>query len=443
MPQSGSSMFARLRALVHEMWIDAKGQGAMVALCSLITLLIALIVYHVCAFGISLGASRHVVVDARGESSLYMLADTYDDPDEYAAFREDGQRVAAMGNFCNELAADSALAFVSVFDQFVPVRHAKGDQSFEYGVMGGSEGETSGYEDPAGVLVRNMRSIQMTQQAFDFFGLHVAHGSNIPWDDVRYTEREVPVLLGFRYLDHYRVGETLEGWLYGELKMFKIVGFIDEGASIWYKGDADYDLGSTILVPYPARFDVGHIGSEGYASIIISAAFNGTLAVDRDMSAAELAVRLGAIADRVGYHDYALVGIPEYHTQLRLMGALFETSARLVYTAVALIVFVGLAVVALVRHIVARRRRARLRVGMLLGEEYGDMLLRLGMFWACEYAVVFACLLWFMGAVPDGSAGAVFITVLCIAALALVDGACRLRGLRQVMRSAVMGVDHD
>lgn len=443
MPQSDSLMFTRLQALAHEMWIDAKGQGLMVAMCSLVTLFIALIVYHVCAFGISLNASRHVVVDARGESSLYMLADIYDDPDEYAAFREDGRRVAAMGNFCNELTADNTVAFVSVFDQFVPVRHARGDQSFEYGTMEGSEGEASGYEDPEGVSVRNMRSIQMTRQAFDFFGLRIACGGDIPWDDVRYTEREVPVLLGFRYQDYYRVGETLEGWLYGELKTFRIVGFIDEDASIWYKGDADYALGSTILVPYPARFDADHIGSDGYASIIISAAFNGTLAVDRDMSAAELAVRLGAIANRVGYHDYALAGIPEYHTQLRLMGSLFETSARLVYIAVALIAMVGLAVVSLVRHIVARRRSARIRAGVLLGEEYGDMLVRLGMLWACEQATVFVCLLWFMRTAPDFSAAAASITVLCIAVLALCDGACRLRGLRRVMRPAVMGVDHD
>ena len=130
-------------------------------------------------------------------------------------------------------------------EELMEERGIKFDHGYETDV-----GEKGAYFDEiSNEKLIDIKSLQMNEKAFSFYNLKVSKGTEIPWDNITYTSSQkmmIPVILGSNYLDSYAIGDQLKGTLYFETFDFKVVGFLAENSSVYYKNDINKFIDSVL-----------------------------------------------------------------------------------------------------------------------------------------------------------------------------------------------------
>lgn len=338
-----------------ELLRDAKSNGGLLLLKTLLLGLVLIAVYHVSAFSESADSAIDRSFSAKAEVDLYSVTDTLTDPDRFAEARQNPQYLDDVGRFYNLLNTEASFTWLSVFDQPVPIADFRaGDQ---FGPA--SEGGLPNQEFPhpiTGKIVKPAAAFQLNRKAFDFYHLSVDRGTAIPWESVDYSTGTIPVLLGSEYRGIYDIGETLEGNLYSADLRFTVSGFLKPNSSIFFKGAMNTFLDRSIVIPYPS--ELGPVTDENayVQGILAFAMINGDIAVDRTFTSDSVLLELARISRTSGFSDYALLNTPAYLAQYHLMKEIIQQNRDLLIALSILTFGSALLINGAVSSVVLRRR---------------------------------------------------------------------------------------
>ncbi|UBH05888.1 hypothetical protein K8P10_001399 [Leucobacter sp. Psy1] len=351
---------------MREIAFDLRRNRLLMLAKTAILSVLALTCFHALTFTLSVSSALHTEFSTDSDVEMYSITDTLADPEIFSVALGDPITLTQIGRFLTEMEESQEIEFLSAFDQSVPIIDFAGDETFDYGY--GTDMQTQGeYVDAAGNTVLNTKSLQMTEAVFDFYGLAVSTGEAIDWSRVDYDSKRLPVLLGASYDGIYALGDVLRADFYLEQFEFEVVGFLEERSSIYFHGDRDTYLDTTIVVPYPADSEGLATSSGEFGGILTFAMLSGDIAAPRGTSADGVLRELHTIADRSGFHDFTLLNAPAYLVQYAQISELLNQNRGLVLTLGVTMLVVGLVVIWLLSDALLARRREVLVVHALLG----------------------------------------------------------------------------
>ena len=244
------------------------------------------------------------------------------------------EKVERITLFYELLNQRSDIHFLSMNSQPVPIRNFQGGASFDF-----SYG-TEWLEDESNeIMDRNVKAIQMNQQAFEFFNLELASGEMFAWKDIDYSRRSIPILLGYHYQGIYEIGDILitdylfENFLSFELEVY---GFLAQNTYIFHFNQPNYFLDRYILVPYPYSlldYDTTDFRAKGFLAL---AMISGDIVVPNNTDALEFVLNvLNIVGQESGFHDYIILGVDFFAIHFTRMIAILSYNARLIQTILA------------------------------------------------------------------------------------------------------------
>jgi hypothetical protein len=418
---------------MREIVYDLRSNGLLSLLKALIITLVLVGLYNIHSLSRDTDQAIDRSFAAQSGYNLYTLVDALFDPLRFQEFRTSTENLATVGAFYDLLNNNDSLIFLSAFNQPVPIVQFKGGEKFGYTY--GTEMRLGGfYEDPLGRSVVDVKSLQLNQQVFDFYDLRVGKGHAIVWDDVDYSSSVIPVLLGSSYEGVYNIGDELEGWLYSNGSMiFRVVGFLENNSSLYYKDEVNHYLDEYVIIPYPPNLDISLYDDKDFYGILSFAMINGDIAAPKEMASQEVLSQLDVIKYLSGYGEYTLTNTPAYLVQLSLMRHLLEDNFSLIAAIQLLLAVVGTLVVFFLDCALCARRKQKTATWTLLGAGASTIAKRHRRFWLVEYALIAILLFVSFTFLPNQNYISLFVTVGALACFAVVDA-----GFQRVFLSRMM-----
>lgn len=352
---------------------DLRSHGVVLAAKALLVGLLALAVYNVASFAQSTGDAVNRSFSDDAEVNLYSLVDTLTDPDAFSEFRESREALDSLAGFYNALDAHPELTYLSAFDQNVPVQDFAGGDQHDAG-NGMPSGIRGTYEDPAtGATVRDVKSMQINRDTFEFYNLRVGSGEPISWESVDYGSGRIPVLLGNSYEGVYDVGDTLHGNLYSENFVLEVRGILEPASSMFYRNEINFYLDDYLVMPYPPTLDGFEPEQQFFHGILYFAMLNGDVTAPSDMTTDDLLDELLTISRSTGFAEYSLIDVPTYLVQFTLVKRIVQENLALVVSIELMLAVVVLGMVVAANVHLAHRRRRRRTVLWTLGYDRRSM----------------------------------------------------------------------
>ena len=145
------------------------------------------------------------------------------------------------------------------FEYFLQIK-----QSLELVEFENNESFTVNYEEGSennryelfGQICFRAKAYYISQNIIDKFALKVSSGRMFEGEDFIYNDNYVPVVVGHNYTNNFSAGDTFQGYYWNKSVDFKIIGFLEENASMlsFVQGDP-ICLDDYILVPGAAFTD--------------------------------------------------------------------------------------------------------------------------------------------------------------------------------------------
>lgn len=414
-----------------ELLNDLRANWAVLIAKVVVVVLLALCWYNVVSFTRS--TAQAVTHGLSADADLYAVVDDLA-PEEFEAVRHDGHTLDQVASFVDRLDDEPGFRFISSYDHPVTVGDFRGDERFDVGYA--TEYTLNGpYQDESGRTVRDVKSIQLTETAYDFAGISVHDGEPISWADVDWGSGRVPVLLGDEYRGIYELGDVLTGEVILQEQELEVVGFLEQDSVMYFRGQPNHYLDDTIVVPYPpelARLDraaLDRMDPELFGRLAFQV-LNADLAVDRELDFGAVVARLDTIGDDTGFRSYTLLGVPTYLVQLSLVRQLVHDNLALVTTLLTVLT-AGAGVIAITLCRILRHRRAPVaRVHLLLGKrpDQAERLFRASRL--CEYTAALGIFLVASSLLPNDSAVARSGASVALVVWCSIDGLVQRRGIR-------------
>ncbi|MBB2925534.1 hypothetical protein [Cellulomonas cellasea] len=377
--------------------------------------------YNLASFSQSADSAVNRSFSPQAEVNLYSLVDTLTDPDAFSRFRESRQSLDTLGAFYSALDDRAELNYLSSFTQNVPVREFAGGDNFDagYGMPSGVRGP---YVDPlSGHEVRDVKSIQMNRDTFDFYQLGLASGDALPWESIDYRSGRVPVLLGSNYQGVYEIGDYLQANLYSKEFTFEVSGFLEPASSMFYKNETNFYLDDYLLVPYPNTLDGFDEADQFFYGILYFAMVNGDITASKDLTADEVLEEISTVSRSTGFSDYSLINVPAYLVQFTLVKRIIQDNHALL---VSIQVMLGVAVLGAVAAInihLSQRRRRRDVVRWTLGHSRAALTETLALSWLLEALLMLTVFLTGIALMPHEAPSLLSGLVAALAVYAALD----------------------
>lgn len=412
---------------MNEYFFDLRRNGLIIAVKAVIVVLFLTGLYSTASLSESTRNAVNQSFSSGNDQNLYSLTDRLTDDDDFSEFRRSVDKVATVGEFYNALNESNQVTLVSAFAQPVPIADFRGGDAFD---AWASADHASGgvYSDPAtGKDTRDVLSMQMNNQAFDFAHLALQKGKLPDWENVDYSTGKIPVLLGANYSGVYELGDEIEGQLYFQPFTFQVSGFLEPDSSMFYKNAINFFLDDHLIIPYPPKFTAPTAESLYFDGFLSFAMINSDVVAPKSVSSDEVLGHLDTIGRETGFTNYALIGVPQYLTQFSLTRTLLIDNAWLVGL-LQLALGVGSALVLTVLGVFAYRRRivamdVRWKIGAP-GESLEKSMASMVFVEWVLIAVLFALV---YRALPNtGSADVTWIALLCAVVAVVNIGAASL-----------------
>lgn len=318
---------------------------------------------------------------------LYTVIDRFTgDPDGFERFRASPEKLEDLAVFVERLDDEPGIRFISAYDQPLPVADFRGDERFDVGY--GTEYSLRGeYPDESGRLVRDLKSIQMNETAFDFAGLSVVEGVEPDWGAVDYGAASVPVMLGADYEGVYAVGDTLDGSLLFRELTFEVRGFLEPDSSMYFRGDLNHFVDDAVILPYPTELSELAASDQEFAGMLEFQMLGADLAVDRNLTVDDVLTRLDRLAGETGFTDYSLTGVPTYVVQLSQVRLLVQDNLALLSTILVVLVVAAAIANVFLNARLAERRRPIVNAHWLTGRNGRSLTWLLLPSWLLEHGV--------------------------------------------------------
>jgi putative ABC transport system permease protein len=416
--------------MIIENLFDLRRNGHLIVAKAAILIVFLIVVYSTASFAESTESAVSTSFSSDADQNLYSLTDTLVDG-EFAEFRQDPAAVGRVGEFYNELNASSTVSLVSAFAQPVVVADFRGGDEFD--ARSDSEYASPGeYVDAtSGRAVRDVRSVQMNQKAFEFAGLSLSSGTVPDWATIDYSSGTIPVVLGSDYAGVYALGDVLEGQYYSGNFSLQVAGFLAADSSMYYKSDINFFLDDYVLLPYPAELTTPTHKDLFFTGILAFAMVNSDVAASKSLSSDDVIAHLASVASDSGFHDYALINVPQYLTQFSLTRALLLDNAQLVGMLQALLALVIVFVIAAVSAFIFRRRAPALSVRWITGTNDSALWGSLASMVLFEWVLVAVGFWLVYTRLPNGDSNASGTVVLVLLVCAAIDVGASTVGLRR------------
>jgi hypothetical protein len=401
---------------------DLRNNGVVV-LAKVVTLtVLALSLYSYGTFVQSTSLAVDQGLSEAADVDVYTLIDHFTgDPDGFERFRASPERLDQLAAFVERLDDEPGIRFISAYDQPLPVADFRGDERFDIGY--GTEYSLRGeYSDESGRVVRDLKSIQMNETAFEFAGLRVESGSPPDWNAVDYGAPSVPVVLGADYEGLYDIGDTLDGSLLFRDLTFEVHGFLEPDSSLYFRGDLNHFVDDAVIVPYPAQLS-GLAGSDQeFTGMLEFQMLGADLAVDRRLTVDDVLARLDRLGSDTGFTDYSLTGVPTYVVQLSQVRRLVQDNLALLSAILVLLVVAAAVAVAFLNARLGERRRPIAEARWLTGVHGGSLTRLFAPSWLLEHALVLAAFVAACAVLPNQHAYPFLAVVAFLLTWLTVDG---------------------
>jgi len=266
--------------------------------------------------------------------------------EEFFDALENEDMLTRMGIFYDTLNQSPDVKFLSIHHQFISIRNFRGGVTFDYNY----EFKHWGYIEVGPYLFEDewytdIRTLQMNQQAFEFFDLRISEGEIFSWEDIDYSNNHIPILLGAEYRDIYHVGDVLEGTFLSVEFQFEVIGFFEANSAIFYFNLPEYYLDKYIVIPYPYSLQAFALVEDG-GQFKTDPWFRGSLSLG--MIIGDLVVESGPdalgnvlntlsiVADVSGFGQYRIMGVPDFAVQFGRMVSILSYNQRLLVIALSL-----------------------------------------------------------------------------------------------------------
>ncbi|MCO1340097.1 hypothetical protein BJH93_14560 [Kocuria polaris] len=400
--------------------LDLRHNWAIVVGKAIVWTLLVVTVFNVSSFEQSTDVAINRSFSQKADVDMYGLVDRLDEPEAFHEFRQSRQNLEALGAFYNGLNEHAELSLLSVFDQPVPVRDFAGDTTFDPGY--GTEVSVRGtYADEGGHSVQDVKSLQLNQNAFDFYRLEVDEGDGFDWDAVDYTSGTLPVLLGSSYSGVYDVGDVMRGSYYFRPVEFEVMGILDDRASIYYQGELNHYLDHYLLLPYPQKVGEFTAAEQDFAGILYFAMVNADLAAPKGSDTDEVLREIAMVAETSGFDQYSLLNLPNYMVQFSLVKSVIQGNAALVKSIGAML-FLGVVVASgFGNWQLMRRRRRKTLVFSRLGRSRNAIDRMFTRSSLVGYGMTFLATAVAVRQLPAGSSSALVTALFVLALLTVLD----------------------
>lgn len=408
---------------------DLRNNGQLVLGKVLVLTLVALSLYSYGTFVQSTSLAVDHGLSEEADVDLYTLIDQFTgDPEGFERFRASQARLDGLATFVERLDNEPDLRFVSAYDQPLPVADFRGDDRFDVGY--GTEYSLRGeYPDEAGRLVRDLKSIQMNETAFDFADLRVADGAAPDWEAVDYGAPSVPVLLGADYDGIYDIGDRLDGSLLFRELPLEVHGFLESDSSMYFRGDLNHFIDDAVIVPYPAHLS-GVVRSDlAFAGMLAFQMLNADLAVDRQLTIDDVLARLDRLGEDTGFSEYSLTGVPTYIVQLSQVRRLVRDNLALLGAILVLLALAAAVVVVCLNDRLVERRLPVAVAHWVTGRGRRRIVRLFAPSWILEHCAVLVLTVGICAQLPNQHAFPFLAVMGFLLAWMTVDGLAQRRGV--------------
>lgn len=404
---------------------DIKSNGLFAFLKILTLGLLLVSVYNISSFSQSADDAIDKSFSSDAGVDMYGITDTFFDPDSFYDFRQSQESLDSLARFYNALNEHPSLNFLSSFNQPMPIANFRGGETFDRGY--GTDMEIRGeYRDEqAGVVVRDVKSLQLNQATYDFYNLGVDGGEDLDWNRVDYDSGSIPVLLGSNYRGIYNPGDVIKTNYYSVGMDLVVSGFLAEDSSIFYKGEMNTFLGDYLVIPYPPKLSPVTDENMYFNGILYFAMAAGDIAVDQSKDAGGVMRLIASVSNQTGFKDYTLLNVPSYLTQYQFMKDIIQQNAALL-TALGALLATGVVLIngSLSRHQV-RRRSQQYSIRWLQGQSSKSISLLNSGLTFLEYAVLAVSVTVAVSFLPNGltngNSGSFFTTMAGLAIALVLD----------------------
>lgn len=411
-----------------ELMRDVRRTGLLVLAKVVVLVLVSLSLYGFGTFVQSTALAVDRRLSDRADVDLYTIIDRFTgDPDGFERFRASEADVDRLAAFVDTLDEQQGITRISAYDQPLVLTDPPADDRFDVGY--GTEYTLRGeYHDERGRTVRDVKSVQLDEQAWDFAGLEVAEGTEPSWDAVDYG-RSVPVVLGADYAGRYSIGDELSATLlFRELRLV-VTGFLRPDADMYFRGDLEHHVDDAVLLPYPPRLAGLARSDLEFAGLLGFQVLNGDLAVDRDLTVDDVLASLGAIGAATGFTEYSLTGVPTYVVQLASVRQLVQDNLQLLGAVLVLIVLAGGTASAFLGRLVAARRLPVWSAYWVTGRDTAALVRMWAPLWLAEHVVGLVGFTLVCSVLPNRH-GVPFLTVLAFGAVwAAIDAGAQFHAV--------------
>lgn len=329
--------------------------------------------YAVTIFLMSVESAMSQGLSPDAEREMVSISDSLYNPDDFAEAAGSASSVRLANRFYTELNGLPSGTFLSAFDQQVPVANFHGSKDF-FAPLGDGEWAAPFEHPDSGSVFQEVRSVQLNKATWDFYGLEVGEGSTFRWADVTYEGPAVPVVLGDSYRGLYDVGDTMTAEFYGRIFTLEVVGLLEPRSNIYYKGDLNFSLDESLVLPYPPALPPSFPDeTEQFYSILVFAMLAGDITFDPDTPVSDIRREIELASQRSQFHSYAILGAPSYLTQYTLVRDIVQQNRKLVLGLLAMVSAAGILVAAWTNRRTADERGGWVYALWILGQPRTDV----------------------------------------------------------------------
>lgn len=355
---------------LNELFADLRLNGHLILLRTLLLTLSIVSLYYICSFhGVT---DNQTSVLQEDNYELYQITDALYEEDSYSAFAHSQKALESAAKFYNALNNQETTKFLSIYNIRLPVERFVGDERFDhtYGIQ--SKLDSEPYELEPGILVKDVKSVQLNRNAFEFFNLEVALGHGIEWDNISYLSGKIPVLLGSAYAGTYSVGDEIDCWLYGSSHLqLKVNGFLEPNSTVFLADDygPNHSIDTSIVVPYPTILDIESTCEPDLLPNLIWMMLSGFVAVPENAQQDAAISTLDRCAAISGFHNYEMIQTSSYALQNLQLRTLMKSRFQIL-EAISIVALAGALLTAFALNVpIIRNRKARDRVWTIVGLE--------------------------------------------------------------------------
>lgn len=393
--------------------------------------------YAVATFLVSVDSAVSQGLSANAQREMLSITDELVDPDEFSNYSNSKAGIRAASQFYEGLDSLPHGTFLSAFGHHIAVENFAGGPEFHRRWSHG--GSSAPYEHPmtkTGPL-QSVKSMQLNKATWDFYGLEVSEGAEFAWADVDYQTQHAPVVLGEAYRGVYELGDTMRVDFYFQVITVTVVGFLQERSHMYYKGDFNHSLDTSMILAYPSKLpEKVSEENETLYRIMTFAMISGDIAIAQGSPPSQVVHDVKLVSQKSQFHSYTFLGVSDYLVQYTLVKDLVLKNRNLVMGLLCMVAVLGVFVAGWANRRTADERREWVTALWVLGEPrtvVAQVVLRSGLAYAA-LTVMLLCVGIF--SFPGKSHTAFFAIMVALAATIIIDLADELRLARQILARA-------